>query len=60
MSQGLPEEPMSALGQSYMALHEMFKALVESGFTEDQALKYIVIWTINLPDLPPQGNPDGP
>jgi hypothetical protein len=41
---------MSPLGQGYTALHVMFQSLVEGGFTEDQALKYIVFWTIALPE----------
>jgi len=46
----LPDDPMSPLGQGYTALHVMFQSLVEGGFTEDQALKYIVFWTIALPE----------
>jgi len=40
--------------EAYGAIHEMFLTLVASGFTEDQALRYVVIWSIevgNRPDL---------
>jgi len=36
-----PEDPITALTEMAASLHEMFKAYVEAGFTEEQAL-YLV------------------
>lgn len=61
MTDKFPDDPMSPLTQGYTALHEMFKALTESGWTEDQAIKYVVYWSIAIgkePELPEA--PDGP
>lgn len=57
--EGLFGTPHGPLVESYKAVHEMFLSLVAAGFTESQAIKYIVVWTIEaserLPDVPPEG-----
>jgi len=46
-------EPITPIGEGFVALHEMFKQLIAGGFTEDQALRYIVMWSIEISHNPP-------
>jgi len=46
-------EPITPIGEGFVALHEMFKQLIAGGFTEDQALKYIAMWSIEIGRYPP-------
>ena len=45
--------------EAYGAIHEMFLTLVASGFTENQALRYIVLWTIEVGNRPDFNPPEG-
>ncbi len=38
----MPDSPMSALAQGAAATHEMFRAYVDAGFTEAQALEITI------------------
>lgn len=40
----LPPPPISEMVAAFMNIHELFKAWVSAGFTEDQALKLLVLW----------------
>lgn len=42
------EEPLTVLNQGAVAIHELFTAYMEAGFTEDQALKIVVGLLSNL------------
>jgi hypothetical protein len=37
-----PQSPMTVLAQGATAMHEMFRAYVEAGFTEQQALQIVI------------------
>jgi hypothetical protein len=40
-ARGLQQEMMTPLEQEAVAMHVLFEALVKSGFTSDEALKYL-------------------
>ena len=40
----MPDEPLNPVLEGAVQMHEMFLALVEAGFTEDQAVKVLVHW----------------
>lgn len=40
----LPPPPISEMVAAFMNIHELFKAWMSAGFTEDQALKLLVMW----------------
>ena len=44
-------EGLSALEESIVRLHEVFNSLIAGGFTEDQALTFIVKMTRSESDL---------
>jgi hypothetical protein len=57
------EEPLTPLAEGYVSLHIMLESLMKAGWTEDQAIKYVVIWSIEIGERMPGidlGNPDGP
>jgi hypothetical protein len=36
------EDPLTVMNQGAVAVHELFTAYMEAGFTEDQALKIVI------------------
>lgn len=44
----MPESPMSALAQGAVASHEMFRAYVDAGFTEPQALEITIAMLVEM------------
>lgn len=42
----MPFEPPSDLRQWGKVMHDMFLALVDGGFTEDQAFKFLANWMV--------------
>lgn len=44
----MPNSPMSALAQGAAASHEMFRAYVEAGFTEPQALEITIAMLVAM------------
>jgi hypothetical protein len=40
----MPDEPLTTFGEGVVQMHEMFLALIAGGFTEDQAIRFLVQW----------------
>lgn len=48
--------PFSTLTEAAVAAHEWFVSLMDAGFTEDQALKFVVL---QINTAPMRGDTDG-
>ena len=42
----MPDEPLTTFGEGVVQMHEMFLALIAGGFTEDQGIKFLVVWVM--------------